>query len=89
MIGQGQKGGLAAATTLMSFYDDELEIRYSNFLVRHNMLDTFNDEDQAGVRWLQFGSNGDRLSLLGRCLQTNTEDQQIQGEGYQAHFITP
>jgi hypothetical protein len=50
MIGQGQTGGLAAATTLMMFYDDELEMRYSNFLVRHNMLDTFNDEDQAGVR---------------------------------------
>ncbi|HXY09344.1 MAG TPA: hypothetical protein VEI52_15990 [Terriglobales bacterium] len=50
MIGQGQKGSLSAATTLIMFYDYELKIRYSNFLVRHNMLDTFNDEDQAGVR---------------------------------------
>jgi len=50
LIGQGQKGSLSAATTLIMSYDDELEIRYSNFLVRYNMLDTFNDEDQAGVR---------------------------------------
>jgi len=46
----GQKGNVSGATTLIMFYDDELEMRYSNFLVRHNMLDSFNDEDQAGVR---------------------------------------
>jgi len=49
-MGRGQKGSLSAATTLIMFYDDELEMRYSNFLVRHNMLDTFKEEDQAGVR---------------------------------------
>jgi len=50
MIEQGQNRSPSAATTLIMYYDDELEIRYSNFLMRHNMLDTFNDEDQAGVR---------------------------------------
>ena len=56
-------------TTLIKFYDDELEMRYSNYLVEHNMLDTFNDEDHGPkhfVRILPYERSGLECLLAGR-----------------------
>jgi hypothetical protein len=47
MLGKGQDGNLSAAMTLSSYYDTEMQVRYFDFLYRHEMLNKFTEEDEA------------------------------------------
>jgi hypothetical protein len=50
MLGKPQAGDLPAIITLLSFYDSEKELRYINFLHRHELLGKLKEEDAAGLR---------------------------------------
>ncbi len=50
VLGKGQTSDLSAAMSLNSYYDDEVEMRYFDFLNRHGLINKFNEEDQAGQR---------------------------------------
>lgn len=49
-LGKGTSGNLSAVMSLSSYYSDEEQARYLDFLVRHGMLNKFNEEDDAGQR---------------------------------------
>jgi hypothetical protein len=49
-LGKPQSGDLPANVTLLMYYDDEQNMRYSDFLLRHGMLEKFKEEDNAGRR---------------------------------------
>jgi hypothetical protein len=46
----GKPGEVGPAFSLMFMYSTEVSSRYSNFLTRHALLNTFNEEDKAGKR---------------------------------------
>lgn len=41
---------LPAGAALLMSYSDEIDTRYSSFLLRHNLHDKFKEEDEAGKR---------------------------------------
>jgi hypothetical protein len=50
VLGKGSAGNLSAAMSLSSYYGDEEQGRYLDFIVRHGMVNKFNEEDDAGLR---------------------------------------
>jgi hypothetical protein len=41
---------MPATTSLLVFYDQEVESRLFNFIERHGMLKKFTEEDESGKR---------------------------------------
>jgi hypothetical protein len=50
LLQKSSPGDLPAALSLMGFYQQEVQLRYFSFLVRHHLLDKFKEEDNAALR---------------------------------------
>lgn len=50
VLANSKRNEISATQSLTMYYETETEIRYSHFLLRHNLLDKFRAEDVAGQR---------------------------------------